>query len=363
MILIATQCFPPKLGGIEVYMAGLADALTEAGRRCAVFADGEADASDAGRPYPVRRYGGWRPLRSRRKAAAMRAEILEHGVERILTDSWKSLETALIATRGLSARPRLVALAHGMEFPARPGVFKKRRMTRVLAQADAILANSPYTAARARPYLGSQAPLRVATPPIPAQPSAPLHDRAALRARLGATGPLIVALARHEPRKGFDHLIRAAAALASSHDGLRLAIAGDGPDRERLEALAKETGAPTVFLGRISEIEKAALFAEATLFAMPTRAEGDSVEGFGIVYLEAAWHGAPALAGREGGAAAAVKEGETGWLCDGASTEAVQQTLAAILADPVELHRRRFLAQAHARDQLWASRISDFLEA
>ena len=86
-----------------------------------------------------------------------------------------------------------------------------------------------------------------------------------------------------------------------------------GPDRERLEALAKETGAPTVFLGRISEIEKAALFAEATLFAMPTRAEGDSVEGFGIVYLEAAWHGAPALAGREGGAAAAVKEGETGW--------------------------------------------------
>jgi phosphatidylinositol alpha-1,6-mannosyltransferase len=56
------------------------------------------------------------------------------------------------------------------------------------------------------------------------------------------------------------------------------------------------------YLGLVDEASKAALLAEADIFAMPTRREGASIEGFGIVYLEAAWHGCPSLAGRDGGA-------------------------------------------------------------
>ena len=365
MILLATQCFPPKLGGIETYMVGLADAAAAEGRAVNVFADGEASAWDQGRPYAVRRFAGFKPLRGWRKARALRKALVSGQVERIFFDSWKSLETSLPALKGLRRHPRLICLAHGMEFPAAASAAKARRIENALREADAVLANSPYTAQRARAYLHDDASLRVETPPIQPQPEATESARAAVRSRLGLApdAPLIAALARHEPRKSFDHLIRAAALLAPEIAGLTLAIGGDGPDRPRLEALAEETGAPVRFLGRISEGEKAALLAEAALFAMPSREDGDSVEGFGLVYLEAAWYGTPALAGRAGGASAAVRDGETGWICDGASAAAVREAIAAILSDRVELHRRGYLAAAHAKDQLWSARIGRYLDA
>ena len=78
-----------------------------------------------------------------------------------------------------------------------------------------------------------------------------------------------------------------------------------GADRGRLEALAASLGVSqaAVFLGRVSDAEKAALLAAADVYAMPVRREGPSVEGFGIGYVEAAWFGVPSLAGRDGGAA------------------------------------------------------------
>lgn len=379
MILIATQCFPPKLGGIEGYMGGLADALAAAGEPVEVFADGPPEAEDAERPYPVRRFAGWRPLRARRKAAALAAAIRTAAargapVSRVLCDSWKSAETAARALPAGGARPRLIALAHGMELPAAPRPAKRRRLARALAAADAILANSQFTADRTRPYLADPARLRVATPPIPPQAEADPALRQALRARLTAAGfghaagadgagPLIAGLGRLEPRKGFDQVLVAAAGLAAAHPGLALAIAGAGPDRDRLEALARERGAPAFFLGRVTEAEKAALLAEADLFAMPSRAEGDSVEGFGVVYLEAGWRGTPSLAGRVGGASDAVLEGRTGWLCDGADARSVRAALDAALSDPAERRRRAEAARAHAATQLWSARVAEYLAA
>ncbi|MEL6980445.1 MAG: glycosyltransferase family 4 protein [Pseudomonadota bacterium] len=381
MILLATQCFPPRLGGIEGYMGGLADALAAAGSDVVVVADRaaedaatEEDAADRLRPVAVTRVGGWKPLRARRKAlriaVRLRAAAAEGGVERIICDSWKSAETALRAIDSASIRPRLITLAHGMEFPAAPRPAKRDRIARALARVDRILANSDYTAARAAPFAPDPARIAVVPPPIPPQPEPSAAARAALRARLAAAlgraappTPLIACLARHEPRKGFDHVIDAAAAAREAHPSLGVAIAGDGPDRARLEGLAAARGAPVCFLGRVSEAEKAALFAEAALLAMPSRAEGDSVEGFGMVYLEAGWHGAPALAGRVGGAAAAVIEGETGWFCDGAAPEAVRAALAGALSDPAERARRGAAAADHARAQRWSARIAEFLSA
>lgn len=371
MIVIATQCFPPVFGGIETYMSGLAEALADSGQEIAVFADGSGAGWDWEQGYPIRRFRGLKPLRAALKrsslgAALRQAEQRLRPVERIFLDSWKSLETAAPALKGLDRRPRLVTLAHGMEFPARPSAAKRSRVKRALGAADAILANSPYTAERVAPYLAPGAPIQVATPPIPPQEAASAAARARMRERLGlaeGAGPLIAALARLEPRKGFDHLIGAAAAMALLHPGLKLAIASDGPDRQRLASIARDLDAPAHFLGRITDAEKAALFAEADLFAMPTRIEGDSVEGYGIAYLEAAWHGAPALAGRAGGAAAAVLEGKTGWLCDGASAASVAETLGAILSDRAELERRGAEAAQHARAQLWSVRLADYLRA
>lgn len=359
MILIATQCFPPTLGGIENYMGGLADAAHDAGRGVTVLADGAREPTDAARPYPIARFHGPKPLRRAQKRLAA-AKILRGGVDRIFTDSYKS-----IAALPKAPGARLITLAHGMEFSAQPRPAKAARMRLLLSRADIVLANSRFTAEQARPYLDDPTRLRVATPPIPEQPEPSVEAMAAMERRLGDDAPLIAVLARLEPRKGVDHLIRALHTLRAAQPDALLAVAGGGGDRPRLEALAAELGVAdrVVFLGRISEDEKAALFARADLFAMPARREGDSVEGFGIVYLEAAWHGAPSLAGREGGAADAVREGETGLLCDGADPQSVADTLGALLTDPARLAQMGAAARLWARAQLWSARIEDYLSA
>jgi phosphatidylinositol alpha-1,6-mannosyltransferase len=230
-----------------------------------------------------------------------------------------------------------------------PGASPRRawRLRRAFARVDAIAANSAYTAGLVRPWVpaGGTAPrLGVVPPPIAPQPAPDPELVAALRAR---GGPILLSLSRLEPRKGLDRVIAALPGLAPRHPGIRFLVAGDGPDRARLERLAETTRVVdrVRFLGRVDAGTKAALYAAADLLAMPARREGASVEGFGITYLEAAWYGLPALAGRDGGAADAVAEGETGLLCDGADPAAVEAALGALLDDPV---RRRAMGEAAA---------------
>ncbi len=357
MIVIATQCFPPATGGVETLMAGLADAISASGRGVAVFADGADDGSDAARGYRVVRATGWKPLRRRRKAWAVGAAA-RAGATLVICDSWKSLE--LLPDVGAA---KIHCLAHGMELPPDPSARKTARIKRAFARATKVIANSRFSAGLCAPFMPLGVAAAAATPPIPPQPEATDAARAALARTLGDAEPVIAFLGRLEPRKGVDRVIQALAALGARYPNAVFAVGGAGGDLPRLEALAEAEGVArrVKFLGRVDEPAKAALLERADVFAMPARRDGASVEGFGIVYLEAAWRGAPALAGREGGAADAVLDGRTGLLCDGADAASVAAGLDALLSDPVERERMRFLAAAHARDQLWSARVGDYL--
>lgn len=350
--LVLTQCYPPDAGGVERLMGGLAAALATAGD-VEVLADsaGKRGAMAVPAGPRVRRFGGPKPLRRRLKAFAAADRM--RGAAAIFADSWKSVEFV---------RPGpapLIVLAHGMEFPQAPAPAKAARIRAALAKATAIAANSADTAARLAPFAPAGARVAVVNPPV--DPPAPADPGVveALRGRIGPGGPIVATLARLEPRKGADQVIRALPGLP----GVRYALAGDGPDRARLEALAREAGAAdrVVFLGRVSEAEASALYALADVFAMPARAEGASVEGFGIVYLEAAHFGLPALAGRAGGAADAVTDGDTGLLCDGADAADVAEKLRRLVTD-ADLRRR--LGEAARRRALgagWTTGLARYL--
>jgi phosphatidyl-myo-inositol dimannoside synthase len=92
-------------------------------------------------------------------------------------------------------------------------------------------------------------------------------------------------------------------------------------------------------LGHVSYDDLPRWYAACDLFAMPNRdIEGDN-EGFGLVYLEAASAGKPAVAGTAGGTGSAVVDGVTGLRVDGERLEAVAGTLARLLANPAEAER------------------------
>jgi phosphatidylinositol alpha-mannosyltransferase len=108
----------------------------------------------------------------------------------------------------------------------------------------------------------------------------------------------ILFVGRLEGRKGAKYLLRAFQLLVQDNPHLKLIIAGDGPERERLELLAEDLKLHNVsFLGYISEELKLELLAEADLFCSPAIFG----ESFGIVLLEAMATGTVAVAGNNAG--------------------------------------------------------------
>jgi asparagine synthase (glutamine-hydrolysing) len=114
-----------------------------------------------------------------------------------------------------------------------------------------------------------------------------------------------------ERYKGFDLLMDLLPELAERIPDISYLIAGDGPDRPRLEKKAKALGMSdrVIFTGLIPEEEKAAHYRLADVYAMPSRGEG-----FGFVFLEAMACGIPVVASKLDGSREAVREGTLGVL-------------------------------------------------
>jgi phosphatidylinositol alpha-1,6-mannosyltransferase len=147
-------------------------------------------------------------------------------------------------------------------------------------------------------------------------------------------------------------------------------IVGDGPDRARLEALARNLGVAdaVTFTGVVSRENLPAHFAAGDVFAMPNRARwcGLDDEALGAVFLQAAAVGRAVVAGDAGGAGEAIVDGVTGHLTDGHDHQALADMLVRLLADPAYASR---LGSAGARriqnDYTWqrmANRLHDLLQ-
>ena len=109
-------------------------------------------------------------------------------------------------------------------------------------------------------------------------------------------GGVVKSLGRFVPKKGFDVLLRAAAQAAGAGASFTLEIAGDGPERAALQALAGRLGIAdrVVLRGWVDDV--AAFLADADLFVLPSR-----IEPFGLVVLEAMACGVPIVATRVSG--------------------------------------------------------------
>ena len=143
----------------------------------------------------------------------------------------------------------------------------------------------------------------------------------------------MLGVSRLVPRKGFDVVIdasrrsRASGATACSSRSRARAATGNGSNAGRR--------ADVQFLGRVPDADLPALYACADVFAMCCRDRwrGLEAEGFGIVFLEAAACGVPAVAGRSGGSHEAVVDGETGYVVEPRDVGAVRAALARLLGD------------------------------
>jgi phosphatidylinositol alpha-1,6-mannosyltransferase len=370
--LLVTNDYPPKTGGIQVYLHELWRRL-ESGRAVVLTASSHegAAAFDETSDVVVERvrastlfFPSWRAYR------AIEAAITRHQPELVLLDpAWP---LGLLGPR--LSRPYGVIL-HGAEvtIPSRiPFVASSLRY--VLRRAKVAICAGPFPQ---REALRNAA--ETLCPVIQIPPGADtfrfrplsLEDRHVVRESLGRNDEefLIASWSRLVPRKGFDTLIRASAQLRDEFPHLRVILGGDGRDRARLERLAQKFAAPVTFLGHVDDARQPQWIAACDLMVMDCRSRwlGLEQEGFGIVFIEAAACALAQVAGRSGGSHDAVRDRETGIVVDNPrSVSELVRTIAALVRDDGERARlaRRALEVARfdfSWDQL-ASELSRQLE-
>lgn len=371
--LLVTNDFPPKVGGIQSYLWELWRRLPPEDFTVLTSPYPGAPEFDRAQPFEIRRTPEPVLLPSPVMTRRIGRLAAQFGARAVVLDP--AVPLGLVGPAlGLPYAPVL----HGAEVTV-PGRMPLTRqlLSGVLRRASLLITAGGYPETEARRAAGDRLPPVVQVPPgvdvgrfVPSSPS----ERAGVRARLGlpADAPLVVSVSRLVPRKGMDVLIEAAARLARSgrHPDLRVAIAGSGRDRPRLERLIARTGAPVRLVGRIPDADLADFYAAGDVFALCCRSRwhGLEQEGFGIVFLEAAACGVACVAGDSGGAAEAVLDGVTG-LVVARPTDVgeVATALERLLADPVLRRRQGQAARARMEREfaydVLAGRLQEALDS
>ncbi|MDE2582236.1 MAG: glycosyltransferase [Rhodospirillales bacterium] len=191
-------------------------------------------------------------------------------------------------------------------------------------------------------------------------------DCAAIRPRSAEEEtPTILHVARLVEVKGAEYLVRALAALPARHARVDLVVIGDGPRRAMLEKLAGTLGlgARVRFLGALPHAEVLAWMRKAAMLALPSvRTRTGRVEGLGMVLLEAAACGVPAVGSRIGGIPEGILDGETGLLAPERNAAALAERMSALLDDRDLRARMGSAARRHIERRFDLRRQTETLE-
>ncbi|HYK81855.1 MAG TPA: glycosyltransferase family 4 protein [Gemmatimonadales bacterium] len=223
--------------------------------------------------------------------------------------------------------------------------FKRRSARVLLGGASVLMANSTWTRDLALAVLGEVGldghgqRLRIVHLGTDPDHFRPNVDTSEVRRRFAlpdGEAPWLLTVARLEPHKGVDTVIQALPAIVAQVPGARYAVAGSGPERERLEKLAHKAGVAdrVRFLGEVSDRDLPALYNVGAVYVGASRrAERIGVEGFGIALVEASACGLPVVAGNSGGIPDAVRDGDTGFLVPPEDPAAFAAAILRLLVD------------------------------
>ncbi len=360
MVLVTHEFFPHH-GGIAIYAAEMAKAAQVLGYDVEVW----APALPAGTHEPV-----W-PFKVKRLAlAGNHGLISQWRMARHLMAQRASLQTAtlyipepgplfamLLLQYFDTLQPaRLMLTFYGSEIQrlaSRPllrwstgHLLDKATHVSVISEfaRDLLARNFPGAAAKAVLTPGAlRTDLARATP---AAASAKIKHRV-----------VILTVARLNPRKGQLQIIQALKALPASQRPLIEYWLVGSHSKENYEtvltAAAADADFHVKFLGDISDEKLSSIYGQADIFAMTSMPHKHSVEGFGLVYLEAGAHGLPVIAHDIGGVAEAVVDGETGLLVAPGDRAALTAAFSKLISDPALRQQLGRAGQARANRSSW----------
>ena len=356
-ILCTTPLYWPYIGGMEVAAMTLLAALRERGHVACVVTSHDAlslpdeDEHDgvAIHRLPLRAALGSRDpmalLESQRRATAVRRAFAPDVVHINLPDPG-----AAVNLRAATAHPAPLVVTVHAAIPIGEG-GRDTLFGTLLRAADWVTAPSDAVLR----------PLRAGLPGLEGRSSVIPNGLSAVAASAEPpVEPRVLCIGRLIAEKGIDLAVAAFGSLATRFPQSRLVVAGDGPERERLERQARDLGIANRvdFLGWVPPERMSAVVGGASVVLVPSRCQ----EAFGLVALEAALQGRPAVVARVGGLPEVVLDGETGFVVEPDDVAALARAVVALLDDPHLAARMGDAARTHAATRHGVARYADDYE-
>ena len=325
-IFIATQTFPPRIGGMEYTMRSLARNFAHTGFDVTVLPNHVYREPESFRVINIRLI---KPLRIIVKRFIIKLMLKDDDI--VVCDSWKSINVVTRRFKG-----RLIVLAHGHEYLKDPR--HNKRIKSALGRATLVVANSEFTADLIKDrYHFSEQKIKI----IP--PTYMLNEISPPRKTSKKNGDIrLISICRLDRHKGLREAVQAISNAKELNTDWRWDIIGNGDEEKPLKQLVKDLQLEKniKFFHSVGDAEKISFLEQADLFVMPSYQTTEGVEGFGISYMEAAQYGVPAIAGNSAGSVSAVIDGQTGWCVDAQNGSQLQNALTAAINSQEERLRR-----------------------
>jgi phosphatidyl-myo-inositol dimannoside synthase len=357
MYLIITRSFPPEVGGMQNLMWGLANELSK-NYMIKVFADYNKDHKlfDEQVSFSIERVGGVKLFRKYRKTQLINEFIKENKVEGIIADHWKSLEH-------LKTKKKKICLIHGKEINHEKGTSLNKRVLEVLHNVETIVANSKYTKNLAVKIGVKEDKIIIINPGVEKTKELNKESLKKVESLLKYKFPRLITISRLDKRKNHFNVIMALRNLKQIYPNIVYICIGGGDEEKNIKDITEELdlNSQVMFFKNISNELKNSLLAKSNVFVMPSIIDKNSVEGFGIAYIEAAQYGLPSLGGKDGGASDAIENEKTGLICDGNDLDAIYTSIDLMLKNEKYLEYGK-IAKEKSSKFLWDRIIKKYIE-
>ena len=360
MIIILTQCYPPRVGGIENLVFNLSYHLSKF-EKVVVLADQHNPISEIifdkrfTQNLIIKRFGGFKFFRKRNKVRELKNIIKLKKVTAIIGDSWKSLEIAIQKID--NKKTPFLSLVHGNEIIIKNQKHHKRLLN-TFSKVEKIICNSQFTK-----DLLKKINIKF-NEVVVIHPGVQDFDKVTEERVDEIIGsPVLLTLARLEKRKGHELILRTISNLKKKFPNICYVIAGEGQEKKKLETIVKRLNISknVIFVGSINDKQKKYIFKKTDIMVMPTLDETKqfSVEGFGISYIEAAMFAIPSIASDVGGTKEAVIHNETGIIIK--NSEELEKNISELLENKNRIKELGQKAKIRAQNELsWDNVIREY---
>jgi phosphatidylinositol alpha-1,6-mannosyltransferase len=369
-VLLLSWNFPPTLGGIEYVVGNTFAGLRRAGHPVQVIT-GAADAPAQDGVHRPRRGGlltylGFAFFRGWALCRAERPDVIVCGTVVPAPAAW------LLALR---YRRPVIILVHGSDVVYENWLY--RRASRFLfRRARRLTANSHHTRGLLEEAGLPCGRIEVVHPGVDVRAFETEPERGAEALLESLQGRnVLLSVGRLIRRKGLLEFVRdVLPGLVQRDPNLSLVLVGDDATaslahgermRARIERAAQEAGlgAHVILTGTLPDAEVVRLFYRADLFVLPCLKLPGDVEGFGIVFLEAALAGTASVATRVGGIPDAVIDGETGLLVEPGDPSAFGEAVFRLLEDvPLRERLARTGAERARAEFSWDAITAQYIQ-